>query len=336
MKKIIAFICLSAFILTPWNPINTVAADKTAPIFKSSVPAKNMYDIQRNAKISVTFSENIYKSKTFTQIKLKNISTGKYVSITRSIVGKILRINHSYFFAYNNSYALTIPSKTLKDKSGNLLKNAVTIKFRTIAKTPDAAKTECLSNLRHINGAYRIAIMDEVAITGLNDLTPTYLSAIPVCPSNGQYTLKSETEKSLAHFECGDASHQPLMFWPLSGNYNISSPFGLRYHPITGVYKMHTGMDIPAASGTPIIAAAAGTVKAAEWNSAYGNQTIIDHGNGTCTFYGHQDSISVTVGQVVKAGEMIGTVGSTGYSTGPHLHFGVIADAIDVDPMPYL
>ena len=106
---------------------------------------------------------------------------------------------------------------------------------------------------------------------------------------------------------------------PLSGR--ITSTFGYRRHPITHVYKLHTGIDIAARTGTPIHAAADGTVILSGWMGAYGNAIIIDHGGGVSTLYGHCSRLIARVGQDVKRGQVIAKVGSTGYSTGPHCHF---------------
>jgi murein DD-endopeptidase MepM/ murein hydrolase activator NlpD len=111
----------------------------------------------------------------------------------------------------------------------------------------------------------------------------------------------------------------------------VTSDFGIRRHPITGVVKLHTGIDIAPGDGY-VYAADAGTVVKAEWNRAYGNMTVIDHGNGVTTLYGHQASMFVTVGDQVTKGARIGVVGSTGFSTGPHLHFEVRQDGKPIDP----
>lgn len=123
--------------------------------------------------------------------------------------------------------------------------------------------------------------------------------------------------------------------WPLPGYYEISSPFGWRTHPLTGQKKLHTGTDIPAPTGTPIHAAGDGVVIYAGWYGAYGNAVIIDHGKGYSTLYGHQSKIAVSTGQQVKAGQVIGNVGSTGWSTGPHLHFEVRIAGNPTDPLQY-
>ena len=118
------------------------------------------------------------------------------------------------------------------------------------------------------------------------------------------------------------------LIWPIQGV--LTSPFGMRWG------RMHEGIDIGAATGTPIYAAAGGTVIYAGWESGYGNLTVIDHGNGLATAYGHQSKIAVSNGQTVSRGQLIGYVGSTGHSTGPHLHFEVRANGTPVNPLSYL
>jgi len=121
---------------------------------------------------------------------------------------------------------------------------------------------------------------------------------------------------------------------PLNGR--ISSPYGYRIHPIYKVRKLHTGIDIAASSGTPIHCAGDGTVvHSARWGG-YGNCIIVDHGGGLATLYGHCSRLAVTNGQRVTNGQIIGYVGSTGISTGPHLHFEVRKDGRPVNPSPYL
>ncbi len=122
--------------------------------------------------------------------------------------------------------------------------------------------------------------------------------------------------------------------WPVNGRY--SSPFGYRIHPIFKVKKMHTGIDVGASSGTPIKAADSGVVIQAGWRGGYGQTVVISHGGGITTLYAHQSAILVTVGKAVQQGDVIGKVGSTGYSTGPHLHFEVRVNGAPVDPMSYL
>lgn len=120
--------------------------------------------------------------------------------------------------------------------------------------------------------------------------------------------------------------------WPLPSSTYITSRFGLRIHPITGEQKSHNGIDISANSGSTIVAADGGTVTMAAWNGGYGNCVMIDHGNGYITLYGHMSSLAVSQGQSVSQGECIAYVGSTGLSTGPHLHFEVYQGGGRIDP----
>jgi murein DD-endopeptidase MepM/ murein hydrolase activator NlpD len=118
---------------------------------------------------------------------------------------------------------------------------------------------------------------------------------------------------------------------PVQGR--VSSRFGERFHPILGYVRFHAGIDLAASAGTPIVAAADGRVVGAGWHGGYGQQVEIAHGSGIETSYGHMSRIATRIGQVVRKGEVIGWVGSTGLSTGPHLHFEVTRNGRAVNPM---
>lgn len=124
------------------------------------------------------------------------------------------------------------------------------------------------------------------------------------------------------------------MSWPISGP--ITSPFGWRVHPISGSRRFHSGLDIGGDYGMAVHAAADGTVIYSGWISGYGNAVIIDHGGGITTLYGHNQSLSVSVGQSVSRGQVIAACGSTGNSTGPHCHFEVRQNGEPVSPYNYL
>lgn len=124
------------------------------------------------------------------------------------------------------------------------------------------------------------------------------------------------------------------MTWPCPSSYRVTSTFGMRKHPILRKYKMHTGVDIAADKGAAIVAANSGTVIMAGYdNTGYGNMVVIDHGGGITTLYAHASKLLVKVGDKVKAGQTIAKVGSTGLSTGNHLHFEVRVNGEPVDPM---
>jgi len=126
------------------------------------------------------------------------------------------------------------------------------------------------------------------------------------------------------------------MLWPSPNCRQVSSPYGMRFHPITKKYQMHTGIDIPASYGATTVAANSGTVIYAGWQTGYGYTVIIDHGGGISTLYAHSSKLLVSVGMHVDAGQAIARVGSTGLSTGPHLHFEVRRNGMTTDPLGYV
>lgn len=148
------------------------------------------------------------------------------------------------------------------------------------------------------------------------------------------YRFHGEDGTTDYYDENGKSSKQFLLRKPVP-NGVFRSPFGMRRHPILGYSRMHTGVDWSAPRGTPIIASGNGVVEQAGWTNGYGNQTIIRHSNGYESSYSHQNAIArgVTPGARVRQGQVIGYLGSTGLSTGPHLHYEVIVNGSKVDPM---
>lgn len=126
------------------------------------------------------------------------------------------------------------------------------------------------------------------------------------------------------------------MAWPAPGYYTITSPFGYRVHSILGVTRFHSGVDIGVPTGGKIIAANDGVVIKTTYTSSYGNMVMIDHGGGIVTLYAHGSKIIATLGQEVKRGDVIMEAGSTGWSTGPHLHFEVRLDGEYQQPLDYI
>jgi murein DD-endopeptidase MepM/ murein hydrolase activator NlpD len=144
-------------------------------------------------------------------------------------------------------------------------------------------------------------------------------------------SIAARIRAAQANRQAGSPSATPSsagLIWPVNGP--ITSPFGWRWG------RMHQGIDIGVGMGTPIRAAAGGTVIYCGWESGYGNLTVIDHGGNLATAYGHQSSIAVACGQQVAQGDVIGYVGCTGHCTGPHLHFEVRINGEPVDPLGYL
>ncbi len=139
--------------------------------------------------------------------------------------------------------------------------------------------------------------------------------------------IRSAQSSSIVPAPTGAASAAGFV-WPVHGV--ITSGFGWRWG------RMHEGIDIAVSSGTPVVAAAAGTVIVAGWMGGYGNLVVVDHGGGISTAYGHNTSVTVGVGQQVAQGQLIAYSGNTGHSTGPHVHFEVRINGGAVDPMGYL
>jgi len=123
--------------------------------------------------------------------------------------------------------------------------------------------------------------------------------------------------------------------WPVK-NSSITDVFGPRLHPILGVWRQHNGTDFAVRHGTPVYAIEDGVVIVAGWNDAYGNLVVIDHGDGVASWYGHSSRLLVKQGQAVTQGQQISEAGSTGWSTGPHLHLEIHANGKPQDPMGYL
>ncbi len=159
-------------------------------------------------------------------------------------------------------------------------------------------------------------------------------------PQMGQKILERLKQRSLAataRTQSGRSGHalmEPFLL-PVTG-YPLTSPFGNRIHPLFGNEQLHTGIDIGTPSGTPVRAAAGGVVAFAGWDGGYGNLIIISHVNGYETFYAHLDEIRVAAGDRVAVGKVIGLSGSTGYVTGPHLHFEIRLNQVAINPMNYL
>lgn len=148
-----------------------------------------------------------------------------------------------------------------------------------------------------------------------------------------------ELETLIRRIQAGTSGEQQgtgVFTWPAPGYSTITSPYGMRYHPILKYNKKHTGVDIGAPSGANIVAADSGTVIQTGWMGGYGQVVVIDHGGGISTLYAHMSTIIAANGASVTKGETIGKVGSTGWSTGPHLHFEVRINGVDTNPMSYI
>jgi len=192
-------------------------------------------------------------------------------------------------------------------------------------KQTQQKKTQVLTNTKTMREYYisKLTIEEQ----GLQAQIDQYNSQVAMIESE----IKLLTLNSISEDYIGGA-----MIWPIPGYTQITSQFGMRVHPITGAYKLHTGVDVGAPMGASFVAAANGVVVKATYNHAYGNMVIIDHGGGVQTLYAHGSEIIAQLGQTVSAGDEVLKVGSTGYSTGPHAHFEIRINGQTVNPIDYL
>jgi murein DD-endopeptidase MepM/ murein hydrolase activator NlpD len=205
-------------------------------------------------------------------------------------------------------------------------------------QTADAARAAAADEQQQLNQLAQQQASARDAAAGAEQAENAALGAAVAQHDDAEAALQAESDRIAALAQSaggGPTQGDGTFIWPVQGP--ITSPFGYRTDPVTGATAFHAGIDIGAACGTPIKAAGTGTVLTAGWNSGgYGNMTLINHGGGLSTLYGHQSSIIVAAGQSVTQGQVIGYVGSTGKSTGCHLHFEVRVNGNPVDPMGYL
>lgn len=172
-------------------------------------------------------------------------------------------------------------------------------------------------------------------VAEIEDLTAGEEAQLEALIVARQREIEAERQARLrAQGIVGQTTAPGALSWPVTGT--ITSPFGYRPNPFGGGMEFHQGLDIAAPMGTTVTAADSGTIISAGWYGGYGNYILIDHGGGMSTGYGHLSQIFVSAGQQVQKGQAIGAVGSTGASTGPHLHFEVRLNGKPTDPAAYL
>ena len=195
---------------------------------------------------------------------------------------------------------------------------------------------------RYENKARRLRSV--FAELGLKDRAPTSSASggpfVPIkLPGERNGFERTLTRVNIARAQAEELGRS-LVFLPVrkpvTGDIDISSPFGVRMDPFLHIPAMHTGIDFRGEMGEAVHATAAGTVTNAGWSGGYGKMVEIDHGNGLSTRYGHLSQIDVSVGQHVRIGEVVGRMGSTGRSTGPHVHYETRIDGEAVDPQKFL
>ena len=214
-------------------------------------------------------------------------------------------------------------------------KNEIEQKNQQLSKQKESLESEKRTSQMTQIALSNTKLLRENYIAKLNEEEQTIQAKIDEY-YNQINEIEAEIKNLAATVSFGEDYQGGPMQWPIYEHYTITSNYGMRTHPITGVYKLHTGVDISAGIGTDFTAMANGIVVKAEYNAAYGNMVIIDHGGGVQTLYAHGSQIMVQVGQEVKAGDVVLKVGSTGYSTGPHAHFEVRINGDPVNPLDYV
>jgi murein DD-endopeptidase MepM/ murein hydrolase activator NlpD len=210
---------------------------------------------------------------------------------------------------------------------------ASTRRLTAAAVSVITARTEEAREVRDELAASRDTLLaarrlKQSALVGARETRAEYLAEVEALAAQSD-ALAAAIRDAQAGGSTGSGAPSAAGFiWPVNGP--VVSGFGMRWG------RMHEGIDIAAGIGTPIWAAAAGTVIHAGWLGGYGNLVVLDHGNGLATAYAHASTILVAVGQQVSQGETISLVGSTGNSSGPHLHFEVRVNGSAVDPLLYL
>ncbi len=206
-------------------------------------------------------------------------------------------------------------------------------KYQEMATVVDALEAELLALQREVDAAQNEAILAQSEVLAKADTLTSYNA------------LEEELRAQLNDYELQlrNMQHQNInltfngvLGWPCPGYNAITSGFGPRNIPSIGLNDFHTGLDMSAPTGTPVYAASGGYVYFASYGNISGNTIRIDHGSGLHTLYCHLSAFNCYVGQVVNAGDLIGYVGTTGLSTGPHLHFQVEVNGVPVDPTIYL
>ena len=201
----------------------------------------------------------------------------------------------------------------------------------------DTLLTEMLKAYEEMNADYMQNMADEAALSEeIAKSESAYYAALSkeeaarIAEQNRQNNNKGSSSSS------SGATNTGGWLYPLPYQCQITDSYGYRIHPLTGKYSWHNGVDFAAAAGTAILATKSGTVTTAAYAKAWGYYVVINHGDGYSSLYAHQPSLSVSVGDDVTQGQTIGYVGSTGYSTGPHLHFTIYYNGSDVNPFNYI
>ena len=201
----------------------------------------------------------------------------------------------------------------------------------------DTLLTEMLAAYEEMNADYMQNMADEAALSeAIAKSESAYYAALSKEEAERIAALNRQNNNKGSSSNSSGATNTGGWLYPLPYQCQVTDSYGYRIHPLTKKYSWHNGVDFGPAAGTAILAAKSGTVTTAAYSGAWGYYVVINHGDGYSTLYAHQPSLSVSVGDYVTQGQTIGYVGSTGYSTGPHLHFTIYYNGSDVNPFNYI
>lgn len=303
----------------------------TKELAQAKIDVKKQYE---DMKLRIKF---MYENGTMSYIQIL-LSSGSFSELLNKAeyIEQVSEYDRNMLQTYqDNRDKITRLEKDLKDQKEVLeqVKGDVEAKQTEMAGLISDKQTEIEGYESDIQNKEE-AIKEYEAMIAEQDSTIKALEA-SVAAAKAKRTQMTVSDNST------NAADQPhygggAFVWPAPSYTRISDDYGYRTHPILGIQKFHSGVDMAAPSGSSILAAADGTVVAATYNATMGNYVMIDHGNGLYTIYMHASALYVSSGQSVSAGSTIAAVGSTGRSTGAHLHFSVRQNGSYVSPWNYL
>ena len=201
----------------------------------------------------------------------------------------------------------------------------------------DELLTEMLKAYEEMNADYMQNMADEAALSEeIAKSEAAYYAALSKEEAERIAAQNRQNNNRGSNSSSSGATNTGGWLYPLPYQCQVTDSYGYRIHPLTKKYSWHNGVDFAAGAGTAILATKSGTVTTAAYSGAWGYYVVINHGDGYSSLYAHQPSLSVSVGDYVTQGQTIGYVGSTGYSTGPHLHFTIYYNGSDVNPFNYI
>ena len=201
----------------------------------------------------------------------------------------------------------------------------------------DVLLRDMLKAYEEMSADYEQNMADEAALSeDIAKSEAAYYAALSKEEAERIAALNRQNNNKGSNSNSSGSTNTGGWLYPLPYQCQVTDSYGYRIHPLTGKYSWHNGVDFGAGAGTSILATKSGTVTTAAYSSAWGYYVVINHGDGYSSLYAHQPSLSVSVGDYVTQGQTIGTVGSTGYSTGPHLHFTIYYNGADVNPFNYI